>query len=257
MLKKLLFCILFIFAMFNTGVSFALGPGTTGATFLKFGVGAKQVAMGEASVASTDDVNSIYWNPAGLANIENRQISLMHNEWFMGIRYEYLAYCQPMFGGVGGIAGTLLWIDGIERRISDTLASDGYIPARDIALTVSYSKKIIENINAGANVKIISEQLDDVISTGFAADIGMLIKLPEDRWTAGIMVQNLGYMPPFISDQLLLPINLKAGLANKYNPDEFSVSEVVFSMDLNYGFIDSVWSVGTGIDYKINAIHML
>ena len=54
----------------------ASGPGTTAADILKIGVGARAIGMGEAYVAQADDVSSLYWNPAGLALMQERQASL-------------------------------------------------------------------------------------------------------------------------------------------------------------------------------------
>ena len=51
--------------------------------FLSIGVDARSFAMGNSVVAHQKDVNSTYWNPAGLTNIQNRlQASLMHAEYF-------------------------------------------------------------------------------------------------------------------------------------------------------------------------------
>ena len=55
-------------------------------TFLKIGVGAKAIGMGESQVADADDLYAIYWNPAGLAQLQRPQLGLMHNEWFDGLR---------------------------------------------------------------------------------------------------------------------------------------------------------------------------
>ena len=41
--------------------------GTTSANFLEIGTSSRAVSMGEAFVSLADDVNSAYWNPAGLA----------------------------------------------------------------------------------------------------------------------------------------------------------------------------------------------
>ena len=46
--------------------------GSAGAQFLKIGVGARYQALGEASVAMANDAYSMYWNPAGLAEIGGR-----------------------------------------------------------------------------------------------------------------------------------------------------------------------------------------
>ena len=46
--------------------------GTTTGNFLEIGVDSEGSAMGDAFVAVSDDISSIYWNPAGLA------LSLIH-----------------------------------------------------------------------------------------------------------------------------------------------------------------------------------
>jgi hypothetical protein len=56
---------------------------------------AAALGMANAVVASTDDVNSGYWNPA--AQLEDHQISLMHANYFANIaQYDYIAYASPI-----------------------------------------------------------------------------------------------------------------------------------------------------------------
>jgi len=90
--------------------SIAGGPGSTSAPFLKLPTGARAIGMGESYVAVGDDVQAIGWNPAGLAKSKMRQFTFMHSEWIEGIRYESLAYAQPLGGliAVGGGVDFLL-----------------------------------------------------------------------------------------------------------------------------------------------------
>ncbi len=78
------------------GTIYANGPGTTGANFLKIGVGARAAAMGDAFTVIVDDSTSLYWNPAGLAKIEERQLSATYNMWFAGINQGYLGMSFPL-----------------------------------------------------------------------------------------------------------------------------------------------------------------
>jgi hypothetical protein len=66
--------------------------------FLNIGVRARGLGMGNAQVASTEDVYSGYYNPAGLANIPNTfQVGLMHSEYFAGIaKYDYGSFAVPV-----------------------------------------------------------------------------------------------------------------------------------------------------------------
>ncbi len=68
----------------------------TGASFLKIGVGARPLGMGGGYIAIADDVNAIYWNPGGLAQLRKKEISAMHNEWIDDIKYEFVGYAVPL-----------------------------------------------------------------------------------------------------------------------------------------------------------------
>ncbi|MEW6608801.1 MAG: UPF0164 family protein, partial [bacterium] len=69
--------------------------GKAGANFLKIGISPRASAMGEAFCAVADDVNSIYYNPAGLTQIKQRTSALMHTDWLQEVNYEFLAYTEP------------------------------------------------------------------------------------------------------------------------------------------------------------------
>jgi len=48
--------------------------------FDRIGIGARPKGMGDAFTAISDDGNSIYWNPAGIARIEKSELSVMHKD---------------------------------------------------------------------------------------------------------------------------------------------------------------------------------
>jgi len=225
--------------------SFALYPGSTGAQFLKLGAGARAVAMGEAFVAVSDDINGITYNPAGLSSITNHQLSFLHTEWLQSIRYENIAYCQPALGGILGGSATVLWIDDIERRTGDTPDPDGYAPARDVSISIAYSKVISKSFSTGINAKIIYQQLDDEYAYGGAVDLGMKYIISQNL-SLGFALQNLGLETAFISEQYPLPLNLKAGVADKILPN------LILASDINYSLLDSVFQAGIGSEWALH-----
>ena len=53
--------------------------------------------MSNAVVASSNDVNSGYWNPAGLVHLEDSEIAIMHSSYFANIaNYNYIAFAMPL-----------------------------------------------------------------------------------------------------------------------------------------------------------------
>ncbi|TKJ43238.1 hypothetical protein CEE34_11605, partial [Candidatus Aerophobetes bacterium Ae_b3a] len=67
-------------------ISYANGPGTTTASFLKIGIGARAAAMGDAFTALALDGTSLYWNPAALSQIKTKDISAAYNSWLEEIK---------------------------------------------------------------------------------------------------------------------------------------------------------------------------
>src|SRR5882672_5499886 len=84
------------------------GPGTTSADILKVGVGARAIGMGEAYTAQADDVSSLYWNPAGLALMQERQASFMYDQMYQGLSFQNANVGIPLENGA--IGGSLSYL---------------------------------------------------------------------------------------------------------------------------------------------------
>lgn len=161
--------------------------------FLAIGVGAKQLAMGNAVIANTDDVTSAYWNPAGLLKLKSKiQIGLMHSEYFAGIaKYDYgaLAFRFDSLSagaislirfGVDDIPNTLQLIDANGNVNYDNISK---FNATDFAAIVSYSKKIpkLKGIDIGGSVKIVRRKIGDFANSwGFGIDVGLNYQLSKN-----------------------------------------------------------------------------
>ena len=217
--------------------------GTTGATFLKIEVGARPVAMGGAFVAVADDANTTYWNPAGLAQLEEREITAMHNEWLEDIRYEFFGYVQPIKSERGaqgfGVSVMCLYTSGLEERTSETIEPEGTFGAYDIAVAGAYAWKVSKAVSIGANVKVIYQKIENEKAWSGAIDIGLLYRPPaprrrfsRGRFQLGFVVQNIGPEIKFIEESDPLPLNIKAGIAKTFELSSIK-SKVTLALDVN------------------------
>jgi len=232
--------------------------GTTGATFLKIEAGARPVAMGGAFVAVADDANTTYWNPAGLAQLEEAEITAMHNEWLEDIRYEFLAYAQPIKSERRthgfGVSAMCLYTTGLEERSTETVEPEGTFGAYDIALAGAYARKVSRGLSIGANLKLIHQRLEEETAWSGAIDIGLLYRLPGPRkrfskesLQVGFMVQNIGPGIKFIKESDPLPLNIKAGISRTYVMKPIN-SEVTVALDVNAP-IDNVINGHFGVEF--------
>ncbi len=152
--------------------------------FLSIGVGAKGLGMGNSVVASSNDVTSAYWNPAGLVDIKsNVQLGAMHAEYFGSISnldYAGIAFKLDTSSSLG-INMIRFGIDNIPNTI-DLVQPDGSInynnittfSASDYAFLFSYARKLKNpNISVGANAKIIHRRVGNMAQAwGFGLDAG-------------------------------------------------------------------------------------
>jgi len=168
--------------------------------FLNIGVDAQALGMSNAVVASSGDVNSGYWNPAGLHSIKDNQASFMHAAYFANIaNYDYLAYAMPL-DEKSAIAISLIRF-GVDDILDTTqlVDADGNIDytrvnlfsAADYAFTLSYSRKTsVKGLSYGANAKIIRRIIGDFASSwGFGFDIGL--QYHPGKWQFGIMLRDI------------------------------------------------------------------
>ena len=207
---------------------------TTGLDFLKIGVGARPLAMGEAYVALADDINAIYWNPAGLVQLEWPEVGFTYNRWFEDIGYHFFGYCHPINESV--LAFSIYYLGGGDIEGSDSGGvPTGDISAYDLALAFSYSRKLIKGLSGGLNFKLIREKLDDEVANAFGLDLGALYKTGIDNLDVGVNIQNIGTRIKFIKESASLPLNFKFGLAYKLFPADLLTLTLDFNQLVNEG----------------------
>ncbi|WP_243739401.1 putative type IX sorting system protein PorV2 [Flavicella sediminum] len=171
--------------------------------FLNIGVDAAALGMSKSVTATTDDVNSIYWNPAGLAAVKVNEGALMHTTQFAGIgNYDYAAAAFVPEGAKDLVLAVALIRFGVDDILNTTalIDSDGRIDynrislfsAADYALNFAVAKKIktIKNLQVGINAKIVRRTIGDFASSwGFGLDIGAQYKL--GAWKLGLMLRDI------------------------------------------------------------------
>jgi hypothetical protein len=169
--------------------------------FMYIGVGAHNFGMGNAVVATTDDITAGYWNPAGLVRIPtNIQFSFMHNEYFAGIaKYDYAGIAVPLDSNKHAFAINFMrfGVDDIPdtRYLFDADGSYNFDNVRNFSvgnygILLSYARTIIPNLSVGATAKIIHNKAGSFAkSWGFGVDLGVMYKIKD--WQIGLTVKDI------------------------------------------------------------------
>lgn len=148
--------------------------GTAGALFLKVGMNIRSVGMGEATGATVGDASSVFSNPAGLARLSSRQVSVCDAEWLADIRFIGGVYAFP-YGSSGTAALSVISVDYgeipmVREAESDVIA--GTFSPWDLALGISYAREWTDRLLVGGSLKYIEQAIAEYHSRGVAFDFG-------------------------------------------------------------------------------------
>jgi hypothetical protein len=223
--------------------------GTTAAAFLKLDTSPRAVAMGDAYTGVADDVSAIEYNPAGMAYMTQKDLTVMQAFWFQDIYYDYAALAWPI-KGIGTFAADVFYLNAGTFN-GYVFASDGVTPvstgtftAADMYGTLSYSRKILDFLSAGLSVKMLDETIATYSTGSVAVALSGYYKTPVPRLNLGLTISNLGPSEGF-SEAFSLPINVRFGVG--YKP----LDNIQVAMDYTQPIETAgIWSVGGEYGYR-------
>jgi hypothetical protein len=172
---------------------------------------ARAIGMGGAYTALGDDVGSIYYNPAGIANVLTTEVNMTYLALYQGLSYETLAFAYPMEPAFHGMAGTFavsvnMLQAGTLYRTNDagvTVNGNSTFTAGDNLFTFSYASHLGPDFQAGLSLKYIQQQIDVVSTSLIALDAGAVFAPGNNGIRVGVDLKNMGdtssgYSLPFV-----------------------------------------------------------
>ena len=221
--------------------------------FLLIAPDARASGMGEVGTAIADDINAVYWNPAGLGFQSNeRQIALSFSKWLpqfnADLFYSYGTYGQYVEALDGTIAGTFIFMNlGEFQRTASDGTQLGTFRSNEFSIGVSYGTRLSDDVTAGVQIKYVqsnlapagAQQASAGVGISGAFDLGFMWKPAklsllganlDNVLSLGINLQNVGPKMTYLNESDPLPTMLRTGIALKLVEDEFN--DLLVSMDL-------------------------
>ncbi len=187
--------VLLILSLAGTGYSGEFSRvGTAGAQFLKIGMGARYVAMGEASVACVNDAYAMYWNPAALTEISSSNLSLTNVDWISDVQLNHASFARSLGEySAFGVSVTALSMGDIEvTTVQEPEGTGETFTASSYALSLGYARKLTDRFSVGISGKYIWERISEERASGFAFDFGTLFYTGFKSLRVGMNISNLG-----------------------------------------------------------------
>jgi len=147
--------------------------GSAGFQSLKIGVGAREIGMGQAASAITNDANSVFWNVGALPLMEGPQVILSHNEWLVGSRVD--AFVAATHLGSYTVALSVFNFQIEEFEETTVLAPTGtgrMVSAGDFMVGLAAAKRFTDKLTIGIQIKYLMESLDEDSYSNLLFDVG-------------------------------------------------------------------------------------
>lgn len=170
--------------------------GTAAAQELLIPIGSRITAMGGGYVAGVSGIESIYWNPAGLATSEaGTEVIFNHLNWISDLTLNYVA-ASAKFGNIGTF-GVSIATMGFGENIAVTTVGDPDGTGETFSPTfltfgVTYSRAMTDRISAGFNIKVVSEDIFEQTASTVGFDFGVQYKAGDTGFSLGAMLKNIG-----------------------------------------------------------------
>lgn len=153
--------------------------GRTSMQFLKIGIGGRESSLGEACIANPKDINSVFWNPAGITMVDNIGVSFHYTKWMINLNV-FGGAAGINLGDLGVVAFDYVILDYGDLQEATVTSPSGNLDTRtgnifsgkDLAFGVSYARKFTDKLAIGVRIKYLREDLYKYTTNLLAFDIG-------------------------------------------------------------------------------------
>lgn len=206
--------ILLIIILFSS-LGYTQSAGNTGMSFLKFGFGARNIAMGDAGNIFSDDLTGLFYNPSRLASTNKSEVMFMHSEWIQDVRSEVIGVKTELWDIPFALGFNVSAVDGLEYRDmpGDPITT---FNANYFFGSLSTGFFLTNDLSFGATFKYLYEGLLNDEANGYGFDFGFNYLSPIKGLTASTVIRNIGSMNAFRYEETKLPTEFRIGGAYNF-----------------------------------------
>ncbi|MCX6137913.1 MAG: PorV/PorQ family protein [Ignavibacteriales bacterium] len=217
--------------------------GSAGAKFLQIPIGARATSMAGACVATVDDASAVFWNPAGVARVENNAAQFSSMRWLQSFDINAVSVVHAMGeSGVLAASAIVLSMDRMEVTTESQPNGTGqFFDAQDLALGLTYARFLTDRFSVGITGKYVYERIWNEVADGIAFDIGTQYRIDFQNLTIAMSMTNFGGDLQFNGPDLNITYLRDKNFPNsrlapaRYEPDQYPLPlhfQVGIGMDL-------------------------
>lgn len=235
----------------TTGESF-VKVGAAGAQFLKIPIGARGNGLAGAYSSLTNDLTSIFWNPAGLADVKSISADFSYTQWFAGFNHSFGAFALPIGPNFTAAVGLVALNSGnIEITTLENPNGTGLsYQVNDVAISFTFSGYLTDQFSFGLTAKYVNNSISNLNSRGIAFDVGTMYETGIYGIRLGFSIHNLGIKQAYSGQDL----NSSKKLFDAMNAAPLDIAYIASSYSLplifRAGVSSEIWKAE---DHKVIA----
>jgi long-subunit fatty acid transport protein len=230
--------------------------GRSGFTFLKVNYSARAAAMGNAYTGLSNDADAVFFNPAGLVQIDSPQASLTYMSYLIDINCGSAAYVYPASDKTSfavfakGLSATEDLTIADPDNPSEYGGTFGTFGMSDFIFGISVARYIIDMLDVGINIKFIQESLDKTSASAIVLDAGIMHQSTNENVKVGIALRNIGKQLTYYTAneyEEVMPTTFTVGFSFHPNEKLYATADI-------YKPLDNDIFGRFGLEYKIHSI---
>lgn len=210
----------FVIILIFSAVVYSQSAGNSGLSFLKHGFGARNISMGDAGTALSNDLTGLFYNPAKLIFTDESEVMFMHNEWIQDVSSEVVGVKTEFWDIPFAIGLNVTSVGEIELREIPSEEPISTFDANYFYGSISTGFLVSEEISFGVGIKYLYEGMLDNEASGFGFDFGVHYQLPYKGLTASTVLKNIGSMNELRNEATKLPTEFRIGAAYTFSLEE-------------------------------------
>ncbi len=205
------------------------GNGGYAGAFRQLGLGARCMGMGGAFVSVADDATASFWNPAGLAQLEKKELGACYRMMFLDRRMAYLTYVQPAreMAGIG-----LAWVYAGVRDVMGR--DDDGRPTEKISNSVNsfslgFGRRLSSWLALGISLRYTQFNLVNLNTYGLGFDLGAHARFKKG-FRVGAVVEDIGMKYTWSSGEYWSRYDLTGSSTTERFPVNFRVGASLLTL---------------------------
>ena len=252
-IKKIIYFLLFLPGILMNSVFAQVTPsesayttnatrrGTAAGAMLEIGIGARAEALGGAFTAVADDPSALYWNPAGITQMNSLTVQFTNTAWFVETQFNSLDLIVPLKSVSSALGFHLAMLDYGSNPVRTVFRPEGTgetYDAGDYVAGLYWAYDMTDRVAISLGVKYFHQRIWHVEGSAIGTDLSILFQTPLKGLRLAGVIRNLGEDFGLSGRDLTRVIDVDGRKDQVYNDDNVPIqlATEAYSLPLLFRF---------------------